>query len=680
MKKIDMHVHTVPTDRDSAFEFCLEQLIKYVETLSIDAIAITNHNCFDSLQYCLIKESLQTTIVFPGIEVNLESGHILVVAPLELLDTFEEACEKVKESVAEGEDKITIDDFFKIFKDLEQYLVIPHYDKEPSISPTTLERLQSYIESGEVQSPKKFERRKKEEGLTPVLFSDWRPSRITDTYSSNELPARQTYINCDDLTIAKIKYALKDKKNVTLVPDGRDALFEISANGAIASTGLNVVLGKRSSGKSYTLNSIYESFPADNVKFIKQFSLINKSDDEIFAQTIEREHDEFTISYFAELKALLEEMTSYDWEQNLIDLSQYVNSLKEYAANKQKEDIYSKVYLFTETAFTWVDLAPLQRLIEALITILDSEAFADRIGSWLNRSSIVGLCHELVRQLREQVLENRLIEQTNELIVHIKRSLGRRSALNPIDDADFKAQFKMLSIEDRFNSLIHTGSRSRVVESRQLHGFFVEAEVSKITMANELNKACKIRNTSTLMYEALSPFMFYRRLEKERDTLNLSLDLIHRAFWKLKYTVKNAFNGELSGGEKAEYNLLAELEDASKYDLVLIDEPESSFDNKFLKEGVLQSIKELACKSTVFVVTHNNTIGVLLEPDFVVYTEKTMADNEPVFRIYSGSLTSKKLKSSDGLEIDNYLSLMETMEAGEEAYLKRRGVYEALKN
>lgn len=38
------------------------------------------------------------------------------------------------------------------------------------------------------------------------------------------------------------------------------------------STGLNVVIGERSSGKTHTLNQIYKYF--DNIKYIKQFELL----------------------------------------------------------------------------------------------------------------------------------------------------------------------------------------------------------------------------------------------------------------------------------------------------------------------------------------------------------------------------------------------------------------------
>ena len=42
----------------------------YVQTLKLDAIAITNHNIFDKSQFEKIKEKINIT-VFPGVEVDI---------------------------------------------------------------------------------------------------------------------------------------------------------------------------------------------------------------------------------------------------------------------------------------------------------------------------------------------------------------------------------------------------------------------------------------------------------------------------------------------------------------------------------------------------------------------------------------------------------------------------------
>ena len=79
MKKIDFHIHTVPTISDRQFEFSLDTFKKYAEEADLDAVAITNHDFFDAAQFTTIKDALDIA-VFPGIEVNLEQGHILLIS------------------------------------------------------------------------------------------------------------------------------------------------------------------------------------------------------------------------------------------------------------------------------------------------------------------------------------------------------------------------------------------------------------------------------------------------------------------------------------------------------------------------------------------------------------------------------------------------------------------------
>ena len=84
----------------------------------------------------------------------------------------------------------------------------------------------------------------------------------------------------------------------------------------------------------------------------------------------------------------------------------------------------------------------------------------------------------------------------------------------------------------------------------------------------------------------------------------------------------NNYGTKISGGERSEFNLLSELESSGKYELLLIDEPESSFDNLFLKNSVDELLKDISKTIPVILVTHNNTLGLSIHPDYILYTEK----------------------------------------------------------
>ena len=150
---------------------------------------------------------------------------------------------------------------------------------------------------------------------------------------------------------------------------------------------------------------------------------------------------------------------------------------------------------------------------------------------------------------------------------------------------------------------------------------------------------------------------------------------------KINYEVLNNYGTKISGGERSEFNLLSELESSEKYELLLIDEPESSFDNLFLKNSVDEMIKEIANMIPVVLVTHNNTLGLSIHPDFLLYTEKNIENGLPMYRVYSGTPGNHILKSNiDNKEINTRDILLNCLEAGEPSYIDRSQTYEILKD
>lgn len=188
MKKIDLHLHTVKSISDVDFEFSLPKLKEYVTKLEIDCIAITNHNLFDLEQFKLIVSAVGI-MVFPGIEINLENGHLLLISENAELVDFTAKCKKVQDLITHKEQSISVEKLKEIFPDLSRYLLIPHYDKKPNISMETIAKLHPNIFAGEVTSTRKFKACTKDATkLTPVIFSD---ARITDTIPA--FPTRQTF-------------------------------------------------------------------------------------------------------------------------------------------------------------------------------------------------------------------------------------------------------------------------------------------------------------------------------------------------------------------------------------------------------------------------------------------------------------------------------------------------------
>lgn len=140
MKKLDLHIHTKATISDVPFTFDIDNLKEYVEKYKLDCIAITNHNLFDEEQFQLIQQSLKI-LVLPGIEINIENGHILLITRQGEISDFSSKCEKVYELIKTKDDSITVQQLVEIYGDLSKYLIIPHYDKRPCCTEDTLKSL-----------------------------------------------------------------------------------------------------------------------------------------------------------------------------------------------------------------------------------------------------------------------------------------------------------------------------------------------------------------------------------------------------------------------------------------------------------------------------------------------------------------------------------------------------------
>lgn len=156
---------------------------------------------------------------------------------------------------------------------------------------------------------------------------------------------------------------------------------------------------------------------------------------------------------------------------------------------------------------------------------------------------------------------------------------------------------------------------------------------------------------------------------------------LYKFFIKIESITLNNDGFVVSGGERSEFNLIHEIKDATKYDLLLIDEPESSFDNNFLNQEINLIIKHISTLMPVVVVTHNSTVGASIKPNYLAITKKSLEDNNFIYRIYTGYPSDKELLSADGKKIENHETLLSCLEAGLDAYNKRKEqAYDILKN
>lgn len=315
MKKIDLHIHTISTNKDKPFNYSEIKLKEYVEKLNIDCIAITNHNIFDLNQFKEIIELLPDTKVLPGIEIDLEGGHILLISENDELEDFETKTKIISEKIKNGE-IVTLVILKEIFPNLEKYLLIPHYLKEPAISSNIINGMSLLV--GEVSSIKKFKVcLKLHQNLVPVIFSD---IRIEEEMI--DFPTKQTYIKLDELSLKGIKQCLADKSKV-LLTESNDELFYATDEGLKLYNGLNVIIGKRSSGKTYTLDKIKKTF-GEKAKYIQQFSLLELNEKK-FDSLLTVKNGEIARDFLKEFSNVISDIKDIDLEKNDKDVTSYLD-------------------------------------------------------------------------------------------------------------------------------------------------------------------------------------------------------------------------------------------------------------------------------------------------------------------------------------------------------------------
>lgn len=678
MKKLDLHIHTKHTISDSKdFAFSIDTLNEYVKTRSIDGIAITNHNHFDLDQYEKICKQIDIT-VFPGVELDLENGHLLMICEKNMVLELNQICQKLSKYIINQNSSLTMHEFEIIFKKkfLNKTLLIPHYKKSPIINQNVINKLNNFskITAGEVQSHRKFaEELNIKDGLVPVLFSDMRVSSDLESFN-----IRQTYFHIDEISLPAIKLALMDKNKVSLSKEEGSHLFELP-NNIVASTGLNILIGQRSSGKTNLLNKINEN--VENTKYIKQFELIEKSEEESkrnFNSRISMDESLAKREYLATFSNLLNDILRIDSLKTNKSMQDYVNSLIKNSKYTNMKDSFAKAKLFEETPFQETKLGSLEKLIQSVEILLTNREYKPLIEEHIKHENMTSLIINLIEKYRKILLQNRIKDITDTIVSNIQAELQLKTTVPKIKNINLSSIAKEFLIKEKFDELVLLMHEEKVINRKHLSDFTIETRRRTFEGAGELKgESGKNAAFSSAYTHYAKPFDY---LQKLKEITKVEQAEFYKLFTKVEIRVLNKDLLPVSGGQRAEFNFLRKIQDSLQYDILLLDEPESSFDNIFLNEKINQQIKSIAENIPVFVSTHNNTVGSSIIPDFIIHTKRVLENDNASFKIYTGYPSDQFLKTTNGEKISNLSVQLDCLEAGEKTYTLRSDSYEILRN
>jgi len=675
MKKVDFHIHTQKSFVDSAFELDVAKLKEYTEKLGLDAIAITNHNLFDLQQFRTITHELDI-IVLPGIELNLGKGHghALMISDNTDIEDFALKCSRIFEICKTHDEYVSVAQLQEIYGDLSKYLIIPHYDKHPPVDSDTLKELGSNFIAGEVTSAKKFMyAQKNADSPTPMLFSD---SRAKSDWA---FTTRQTFLDIDEVNIASIKMCLSDKSKVSLSAEDGNELIQVTPSGVLISSGLTVLLGGRSSGKSYTLDEI-ENYTS-NVKYIRQFDLIEQNPETAakeFNERVGQKQDADGEVYLRKFSTVVEDVRNISLESDDFKVGTFVSSLLKAADEAKLQDEYSKAILFSETPFQILDSEKLKNLIEAVTELLNPGVYEPITDKHIEKESLKSLHTDLVETLWREQLDRKKSGWVNTVVSDIKFGLGSSSAATQVKDVDLWEIAKNKKKIQKFEEIVGLLQQPRIIVERDVQQFKIQESTKKFMNAQELKDFSHRTLAFSDAYAVYGKPYEYLKVLKAKEELEPAS--LYKYFVKIKYDILNRYGVPVSGGERAEFKLINEIDGAAESDLLLIDEPESSFDNLFLSGEVNQVIKNIAANTPVVVVTHNSTVGASVKPNYILYTERKIIEGVASYAVYSGFATSKTLIAKNGDSVSNNDITLKYLEAGKDKYDERNRMYEMLEN
>lgn len=682
MKKCDFHIHTIKTIRDADFNYDSDRFKEYLDESNLDCVAITNHNIFDKSQFDLLVQKNPNKTIYPGIEINVRTGHIIILAEPSIVDEFER---KVSKYSRLNDDLSSFEEATSILNDFsgDNYIIIPHYNKKDQLSDTELKKYGNNIFVGEVSNAAKFYRMKndKEERLTPLLSSDYRIKN--DGYINT---ANFTYIDVPNTNFKKIRNGLLNKR-VYIAQDKIDLIYDKDLN-IKYHPNLNVLIGGRSSGKTFLLNRLFEKNKGISVKYIQQFSLLedlNLNEDKKqteFERQLKKDFSYKIDSYRESFSEAVSRIIKIDPEEMEKTFNDYCDSVVKFAKESFAHNTFAKHPIFNSINLEVIKINHLENLISATFSILYDKTYANLLDKFNIRNGLELYLRELCSIIIKNKKENDIIKYTNETLSGIKNDFSVQAMIEPIIDFSVLNYFENLSKIQKFNKVCELYVRDEQLLSEKIGNKFeivatktIPKDAKDFTVLNG-NKQGRYKEGVDLLLNG-EYFDFIQWCKKNEKISDLD---IHKLFVKIEFVLLNEYKLPVSGGERAEYNLLKELEDAKISDLLLIDEPESSFGNIFLKDFFNEEIKKISRERPVIVATHNSTIGASLNPDFYLYTERNIINNEPKFSTYYGQTGASSFVTGDKSAKKSFTLIIDQLEAGEKEYIERKDYYEKFKD
>lgn len=680
VKKIDFHIHTVSSDKDYNFSYSGEWLQRYVNDAKLDAIAVTNHDLFDKDNFIKVQKDLPNTKVFPGIELSLEEGHVNIIFPEEdicNLNTFSNWLATQKKG---QKCKVSTEDFCSNMVNWENGIYIFELGKSNSLA--VPEKLSNVCAVGGVTSQLKFQSfYKREEELTPVLFSDAHASDDEPEEKRRDieiLKIKNTFLQIDNCTFSEIKNCISNKSKVGINEKYLNDVINVENH--IVSTGLNLIVGKRGTGKTEFLKKIKKQYDSDDIYEIAQFETA-KSDEYIERQRKEQGQSSFESwkkQYSSQFNAIQDYLNRTEEEYDK-EIDEFIESVKKFAKDTTDSNSTAKYNLIKEANFEDISTKNLEKYLQELHKLINShELWFILKNSDEKKKVFIETYNELRIIYVTKKKKNELQKEVNKIMDSVKKIVQSKTGIVPVSNCEFSKIIQKIQTEKEINNFMTKIICEKELKRENIYGYQIIVKLTPFKNAdqfrNDISTGEGVNLDLIAPYKDQSYIKFLKNLKKKKffKNSNLADYFLHKEVQLL-----DSDGTPASGGQAVGFALMMRLEEARTKSIVLIDEPEASLDNAYIREELIRAIRDLTSYSTVFVVTHNSTLGSLLDPDYLIVTTKT---EEKEYHVLTGEFSSCIISKSSDISENSYEKFVEAMEAGIEVYNKKGEVYESLRN
>lgn len=485
-------------------------------------------------------------------------------------------------------------------------------------------------------------------------------------------------IQVDNCTFSEIKNCISNRNKVAINKESLNNVVNVEDHRV--STGLNLIVGKRGTGKTEFLKKVKEQYDLEDIYEISQFET-SKSDEYIKKQGNDQGQvafENWKQHYSTQLSAIQDYLKSEeDNHQNEID--NFLNSVKGFAKYSTESESKQKYKLLKQSGFEDISTQSLEKYLKDLGNLIDSHDLWQLLRDSDNKREVfIETYNELRNLFILKQKQNKLQKESNAIQNSIKRILEVKTGLSPVIDCEFSKIIQKEQTEKAIEKFLEKIVHEQQLDKKNIHGYQVIVKLSPFENANQFKNA--IGTKDAVKDDLIKPYTnknyigFLKNLKKKTffKIANLADYLLH-----LDVKLLDSDGTPASGGQAVGFALMLRLEDARMKPIVLIDEPEASLDNAYIREELIKAIRSLASQSTVFVVTHNSTLGALLEPDYLVVTSK---NQQKEYKVLTGEFSSCLISEASGHSENSYSKFVEAMESGIAAYNKKGVIYESLRN